>query len=878
MPTGPGDGAKIAPVAIEVEPEAVALIPDEALLSDPEVTFPIHIDPDYAADPSRWVYANNSNSNYGAVPVEAAARVGRDPGNGWLYRSLFTFPVSTLKGKVITSAKFQVDLWHSWSCQSDEQPVYLYRSTYPDSTTRVAWSKATLGVYIGVTTVASNKDDCRTPDEPPAVWHNADLKSNVQSAANNYKTITFALSARSKDGTGEATEARWKKFLQDTAKLVVTYNSVPGTPTSMMVGGTACSVDGQVVVNDTTPDLTAKLPDADGTDMLTGNVEHRPIGGTATALTDTNVQAGQRASVTTATLVDGGAYEWRLRGTDQHGAYSPWTTWCGFTVDASVPAAPTITSSDFAPCGDDVCAPMGGPGEAGSFTVTAADPDVVTYRYGWSAPPIETVSTTSGDPRVIEVAPPKYGENTLFVETVDAGGNHSSTASFTFLVGSASAPSNGWELEKRPGKEAAALTNRDVAGPALTPTGSVGWQPDARLIDVDSGTFTGGGYETGQSLVRTDDSFSVSAWVRMDGPTDHGTIVAQAAANRPSFYLKYNTTKKRWGFEMPSADVASPTWHQAFSVEEPRYGVWTHLTGVLDRTEGVMRLYVNGLLESEIPAPTSWHVDGELAVGYASDNAGTTWSPFDGAMGQVRVFDRVVVGDDFTIGPDDLGPILKPELVGNWSFDEDWGTVAEDQTAWNRDLTLFGGAEINIGRSVGSSGLEVDGSTGYAATDGPVFRTDDSFSVSAWARMDGKTLDFTVVASEAVHRPSTYLKYKPSTDRWRVTVPDADVVSPGWFIAEDTVSPDVGEWYHLAAVYDAASDELRLYVNGELRAVSPGPTEPWHVDGRLLLGAAASQAGTEPWSFADGGIDDVAVYQSALTDSQVDLLSNGILP
>ena len=867
---GPGDGAHVADVAVEVGDGQVILTPDADLLTSADVVYPIHIDPEYGKPHSRWAYANNQNQNWGANPSAASARVGRDPSNGWLYRSMFTFPMAELKGKTVLTAKFTIDLYHSWTCHNNPTPVLLYRSKYPQSTGRVSWSNAHLGAYIGSEYVASNKQDCPTAPEPTAVWSQTAMKDNVQSAAEKYATMTLTISARSDHGGYEDAQDRWKKFRQSTARLVVSYNTPPSQPASLKVGDIACSGDGVILIADAQPALSAQLPDPDNGQMLEGHFEFRPVGGTTTSFTDTDVPTNARSSIALSTLTNG-QYEWRIRAKDPY-VYSEWSSWCRFDVEVTRPDAPTIQSPDFTECTELSCPATGGPGEPGAFAFEAADEDVTSYRYGWSSPPTESVTTSSGEPQSVELTVPRYGENTLYVQAVDEAGNTSVTGAYSFVVGRAAMPTVGWELEQRPYHMDPLVNVFPGGGSDLVVDGTVSWEEDVRLIDAETAGFDGSGALTADTTIDTAQSFSVSAWVRLDGTGEDSHVGGFAGDSMSPLYFGFHVASGNWYLKAPTTDtVDGGTWSQLDSGRQAVRHQWTHLVAVVDRTENLARLYVDGVDTGSVEVPPGWSTDGSFRIGQtiAAGSAGAGW---DGQIAEVRLFDRVVVPDDIHIGTDDFERLMSVEKVGEWNFDEDYGRTAVDQSRWHHDLDLFGGSTFSGGRNPGGFGLSLDGIDGFAATSGAVIRTDDSFSVSAWARLDSNSTDFTVVASEAVIRPSSYLKYKPTTDRWRMTIPDADVDSPGWYIAEDTASPELGEWYHLVSIYDAASDELRLYVNGTLVATAEGPVEPWHVDGRLLIGAAGSTA-DDQWSYATGAIDDVAVYQGALTDDQVAELS-----
>jgi hypothetical protein len=89
-------------------------------------------------------------------------------------------------------------------------------------------------------------------------------------------------------------------------------------------------------------------------------------------------------------------------------------------------------------------------------------------------------------------------------------------------------------------------------------------------------------------------------------------------------------------------------------------------------------------------------------------------------------------------------------------------------------------------------------------------------------------------------------------------------------------TPDLlqpGEWHHFAAVIDADADRMQIYVDGQLQV--QGPYEASGIrdtTGPLRFGRAA------PWdAFLNGALDDVSLWNVALTGSQIQTLMQGPL-
>nr|WP_152884153.1 LamG-like jellyroll fold domain-containing protein [Streptomyces adustus] len=162
--------------------------------------------------------------------------------------------------------------------------------------------------------------------------------------------------------------------------------------------------------------------------------------------------------------------------------------------------------------------------------------------------------------------------------------------------------------------------------------------------------------------------------------------------------------------------------------------------------------------------------------------------------------------------------------------------------------------------------------SGYAATAAPVVNTQSSFTVSAWAYLtDGS--DFRTVLSETGSDGSGFaLYYSPSVHRW--------VFLWSWYEggvhkylganADDAGVP-LKVWTHLTGVYNAVDRTISLYVNGRLQGAPvalPSTSDATVTDGTLQFGRVSFTPGTYV-NYWRGRVDEVAVWQRALTDDEI---------
>ncbi|MEW2427625.1 LamG domain-containing protein [Micromonospora sp. NPDC047644] len=206
-----------------------------------------------------------------------------------------------------------------------------------------------------------------------------------------------------------------------------------------------------------------------------------------------------------------------------------------------------------------------------------------------------------------------------------------------------------WPLDGPASDTPTYLTDWSGNGRDLTITGPYAWTRDrgfgrdgALGLELAEGSCA----ETSGPTVRTDASFTVSAWVVLDQTTGHHSVVTQIATAAPGFFFGYNPGPNRWHFGMPSASGGTPTWHIAESQQAPELGKWTHLAGVYDLAKGKVRLYVDGVLQDEQDGPSSpWMASGPTLVGCNGNVSGTRFSRLGGVVDDVRLWTSTVDPD-----------------------------------------------------------------------------------------------------------------------------------------------------------------------------------------------------------------------------------------
>jgi RHS repeat-associated protein len=325
--------------------------------------------------------------------------------------------------------------------------------------------------------------------------------------------------------------------------------------------------------------------------------------------------------------------------------------------------------------------------------------------------------------------------------------------------------------------------------------------------------------------------------------------------------------------EYEIARFADGTINWAFANTSPGYNwintgyvaplnQWTHITITYDN--GVIKTYANGSL-------THTH-SGTGAIG----DANTSWNDFriggrqagsqhfQGRIDEVRVYNRALSASEVTTlsvaGPSTSG------LAGYWKFDENSGTTAADLSGNNNTGTLTSGASWATGQSGAATSL--DGVNDYVQV-GPQssLAMTTAATFSAWIYPTGPG-SLATYGGIILDKESEYeiARFTDGTIAWAFAN-----TSPGYtWINTGYVAP-LNQWTHLTITYD--NGVVKTYANGSLTHTHSGTgaigdaNTSWN-DFRI----GGRQAGSQHFH---GRIDEVRVYNRALSASEVGMLSGG---
>jgi Ca2+-binding RTX toxin-like protein len=218
--------------------------------------------------------------------------------------------------------------------------------------------------------------------------------------------------------------------------------------------------------------------------------------------------------------------------------------------------------------------------------------------------------------------------------------------------------------------------------------------------------------------------------------------------------------------------------------------------------------------------------------------------------------------------------------VAYWCFDDQVSPTADG--AGSHDATVVGASFITEGLPPGAgnrAALRFDGTNDYAWTPDPGGGADlDGFTgltLAAWFRPD--TLSDAPWGSRVI--VSKYFNASPhySISYWLLQRGDEVEIFVGRVggevaLTSTSVNLKVGEWVHVAGTWNRT--RLRLYVNGAEVASKPVDSGV-HMDdstAQVDLGAAEAFADGQRSALLRGALDDVYIFDRALTPTEIKLL------
>ncbi len=249
-----------------------------------------------------------------------------------------------------------------------------------------------------------------------------------------------------------------------------------------------------------------------------------------------------------------------------------------------------------------------------------------------------------------------------------------------------------------------------------------------------------------------------------------------------------------------------------------------------------------------------------LAKYWHQDESSVDISPAPVGDGRVDIRDLAVLADYW------LKEVLPANLGAYWKLDEQEGSTAKDGAGDNHGTVSGDPAWQPDGGKIGGA-LQFDGIDDYIETGFALDPADGAFSVFAWIKGDvpGQVV---ISQTDGAGSGETWLGADPLLGKLMTgLVPPA----AGRFVPQPLVSESIitdGQWHHIGFTWDGSY--RTLYMDGtEIAKDATAQAALKSADGGMYIGAGKN---LEAVTFFSGKIDDVRIYNVALTADEIDTL------
>ena len=218
--------------------------------------------------------------------------------------------------------------------------------------------------------------------------------------------------------------------------------------------------------------------------------------------------------------------------------------------------------------------------------------------------------------------------------------------------------------------------------------------------------------------------------------------------------------------------------------------------------------------------------------------------------------------------------VVRDGLVSYWSFDaaDVEGDTVKDTVGGN-DGTIVGAPKQvagKFGQAFKFSGKPDAIDIGAPADGSLDFGDDTDFSMVAWIKVDkAPELDGnqSTIVSKGDGGGNARILWKINTTKVSVTISHIQDGPTSHFLGGKDVTD--GKWHHVLFVADR-SDPTRLYINGKFDAEGQESDDiDITTESRMYIGASV-RIGETTRRYFEGLIDEVGIYDRALTDDEIE--------
>jgi hypothetical protein len=226
------------------------------------------------------------------------------------------------------------------------------------------------------------------------------------------------------------------------------------------------------------------------------------------------------------------------------------------------------------------------------------------------------------------------------------------------------------------------------------------------------------------------------------------------------------------------------------------------------------------------------------------------------------------VQPDGSVVTGDLWSFNTGRLIAWWKLDDGSGITAADSSGNNRNGTLAG--DTNWVDGIVGGALAFDGDGDYVDMGkNPGFDITNQITVSAWIKVSVFDKDWQTIVAKGDR--SWRLQRNVGDNTLQFSCSGLVVPGTDWGTIFGKTNVNDGHWHHVAGVYD--QEKIYLYIDGSLDASAEAPGTIRVNEEPVYIGENSQM----PNRFWNGMIDDVRIYNYALSTEEISEITQNVL-
>lgn len=353
---------------------------------------------------------------------------------------------------------------------------------------------------------------------------------------------------------------------------------------------------------------------------------------------------------------------------------------------------------------------------------------------------------------------------------------------------------------------------------------------------------------TRNSQLEPTSAITIMAWGRVNSETNSAWIQKRFNESTSPFHsYRINGTGQLFDIQTSNGE---------FQVADPDDLVldkWKLVVGTYDGSS--LKIYVDGTLKDEISATgTIEYTTTNLRIGYA-----TTGQYFDGDLDDIRIYNRALSEAEIQ----DIYELEQVELSDGLVAYYPFNGNGSDESGTGNDASNNGASFVADRLGNSSSAVNLDGDDFITVADNSSLDL-TQFTLSGWMYLDSAVPDGgfynMFFKGEQGDPANTNYAFSVTSDQNLSIFYEYGSGTNVTLLGTTSIATQT--WYHFLSTYDGT--DLKLYINGVEEATLAESNAPETSDQALYIGTNQSNS-----TFVNGSIDDLRIYNRALTSGEV---------